>query len=527
MTAIDSDQARALVHGGGEVAFLDVREAGQFIEGHALFAVPLPYSRLELDAPTLLSGADVPIVLIDNGDGVSQLAARALDGLGYSDVRFIDGGMPAWADAGHSVYKGVNVPSKALGELAETVWHPKMMTADELAALKEHGQAPAVFDCRPADEYAKMRVPGSVWAPNGELAHRVTALTSEDPERPILITCAGRTRGIVGAIGLALSGHDGPVRVLENGTQGWALSGRDLERGNRAGALPPLDARARGQSRTRACALMQRFGLPGITLQQAAAMLAEPDRSTYAFDLRTPEEAQADPLDGARVVPGVQLVQATDTYVGVRLSRLILCCDSGLRSASAAFWLRQLGYEPFIVMLDRIDAKAVLPSWTRPAIRFAPPTIAPQSVKEAGDGVLLVDVRASAAYRKGHIRGAVWAVRPQLNRFAPFLQTRRIVLIGQDGDDELPALCASDLTASGATDVHIAEGGFTGLREAGMPVEATPDEPGKAKRIDFAFFVHDRHDGNLEASRQYLAWETGLIAQLDAPERDEFRLLAP
>lgn len=272
---------------------------------------------------------------------------------------------------------------------------------------------------------------------------------------------------------------------------------------------------------------MQRFGLPGVTLQKAAAMLAEPDRSTYAFDLRTSEEAQADPLDGARVVPGVQLVQATDAYVGVRLSRLILCCDSGLRSAIAAFWLRQLGYEPFIVMLDRIDARAVLPLWTQPAIRFAPPTIAPQSVKEAGDGVLLVDVRTSAAYRKGHIRGAVWAVRPQLNRFAPFLQTRRIVLIGQDGDDELPALCASDLTASGATDVHIAEGGFTGLREAGMPVEATPDEPDKAERIDFAFFVHDRHDGNLEASRQYLAWETGLIAQLDAAERDEFRLLAP
>ena len=42
--------------------------------------------------------------------------------------------------------------------------------------------------------------------------------------------------------------------------------------------------------------------------------------------------------------------------------------------------------------------------------------------------------------------------------------------------------------------------------------------------IDFLFFVHDRHDGNKEAARQYLAWETYLIAQLDPQELQSFRL---
>jgi hypothetical protein len=36
--------------------------------------------------------------------------------------------------------------------------------------------------------------------------------------------------------------------------------------------------------------------------------------------------------------------------------------------------------------------------------------------------------------------------------------------------------------------------------------------------------VHDRHDGNKEAARRYLAWETGLVAQLDAKEISAFRL---
>jgi hypothetical protein len=34
--------------------------------------------------------------------------------------------------------------------------------------------------------------------------------------------------------------------------------------------------------------------------------------------------------------------------------------------------------------------------------------------------------------------------------------------------------------------------------------------------------VHDRHDGNKEAARQYLAWETGLLGQLDPQERAGF-----
>jgi hypothetical protein len=36
--------------------------------------------------------------------------------------------------------------------------------------------------------------------------------------------------------------------------------------------------------------------------------------------------------------------------------------------------------------------------------------------------------------------------------------------------------------------------------------------------------VHDRHDGNKEAARRYLEWETGLVAQLDALELAALRL---
>ena len=120
------------IHAGNEIALLDVREAGQFGEGHALFAVPAAYSRLELIIEALVPRADVAVILIDEGDGISELAVRRMQEIGYTDIGVLDGGMPAWSRTGFPVYKGVNVPSKTLGELAEAIWHPKKVEAEQL-----------------------------------------------------------------------------------------------------------------------------------------------------------------------------------------------------------------------------------------------------------------------------------------------------------------------------------------------------------------------------------------------------------
>ena len=70
------------------------------------------------------------------------------------------------------------------------------------------------------------------------------------------------------------------------------------------------------------------------------------------------------------------------------------------------------------------------------------------------------------------------------------------------------------------------DGGLAAWKQAGLPLQASEDVPSKPQCIDYLFFVHDRHDGNKEAARQYLAWETGLVAQLDAQELAAFHLPA-
>jgi hypothetical protein len=52
----------------------------------------------------------------------------------------------------------------------------------------------------------------------------------------------------------------------------------------------------------------------------------------------------------------------------------------------------------------------------------------------------------------------------------------------------------------------------------------SPAMPSDKECIDFLFFAHDRLVGNREAMKQYLAWETGLLAQLSEQDRLAFRL---
>lgn len=514
MAAIDPHEAKRRLHAAGEIACLDVREHGQYGEGHPFLAVPCPYSRLEAMVGALVPRRDVPLVLVDKGDGVAERAAVRLAAMGYDRIDWIEGGAPAWAAAGYTLFKGVNLPSKTLGELVEEHWHVPAIGAGELDEWQRQGRPLRLLDGRSASEYAKMTIPGSRSFPNGEAAHRWDALAPA--EAPVIINCAGRTRSIIGAAGLALAQPGVSVLALENGTQGWALSGRTLSHGAKAAPLPPADPDA---SRKRANAFMHAHGIRQIDRAEAERLAGEPGRATYLLDVRDPTEHAATPHAAAVSAPGGQLVQATDQWIGVRRARVILADDTGLRAALAAFWLRQLAYETYV--LTDIDAWPA--DWRllacEPSLDLAAlPTIsASEAIKRAQVGDLLLDLRGSLAYRAGHLPGAAWSVRPRL----PAVTGLRTLLAG---DEIATALASHDLMEAGAASVHRIEGDAPEWRAAGLTLEASPDDPADAGAIDYLFFVHDRHDGNLDAARRYLAWEMGLIAQLDAAERGEYRL---
>lgn len=239
---VDVAKVREWLADGGEIAFVDVREEGQHGEGHPLLAVNLPYSRLEIDIGRSVPRLSCRIVLLDDGDGVSEKAARRLAGLGYSDIHVLAGGAPAWTASGYRLFPSSNVPSKAFAEIIEHECATPAISAEELDRLRRSGQRVTILDSRPLDEYARFHVPGAIPCPGAELVHRF-ADTVPSPDTLVVVSCAGRTRGIIGAQSLINAGVPNRVMSLTGGTQGWRLAGFDLETGLGDG-LRPVSARA-------------------------------------------------------------------------------------------------------------------------------------------------------------------------------------------------------------------------------------------------------------------------------------------
>jgi rhodanese-related sulfurtransferase len=525
MNTITPGQLKSLLHGAGEIALLDVREAGQFGESHLLYATPLPYSRLELGVVALVPHESTRIVVCDDGIlGVAKRAAERLRALGYTGVSVLDGGTRAWAAAGYGLFAGVNVPSKVLGELVEHACHTPRVTVQELARMQAAGEDLVVLDGRPLTEYEKMNIPGGICCPNAELPYRVASIV-RSPSTRIVVNCAGRTRSIIGAQTLLNFGVPNPVAALENGTQGWVLAGLELERGATRKYPDAIDAASLPALQASAAKLMERFKIRQVSAAQLQAWLQEAGRTTYLCDIRTPEEFAAGSIPGAVHAPGGQLIQATDQWVAVRNARIVLI-DGGerVRAPVVASWLKQLGCDASV--LEGGARSALRGPTPRRAVLPDLPRMAPAELKDAvaAGRYAAFDLGSSMRFRKSHIPGSRWSNRTRLA--ADTAQARvPVVLLADEAD--VARLAATEILDAGLKGVMLLDGGLAAWTRAGYSTESSPTVPADAECIDYLFFVHDRHAGNREAMRQYLAWETGLIAQLDAQERAAFRIAAP
>lgn len=513
---VDATTLKSWLHDGQEIALFDVREYGQYGQAHLFYGITLPYSRLELEVSRLAPRQSVRLVVYDDGQEVAERAARRLTTLGYTDVHVLRGGTAAWKAAGFALFSGVNVPSKTFGELAEQVYHTPRVSATELAAMLARQEDVVVLDGRPFSEFQKMNIPTATSCPNGELAYRIQALVP-NAETRIVINCAGRTRSIIGAQTLINLGLRNPVFALENGTQGWYLADLALEHGGTRHYGEPSE---QADMRSAAQALARRFGVPVVDAQTVRNWSGDPQRTLFLCDVRTPEEFARGSLPGARHTPGGQLIQANDQYMGVRHARLVLFDADGIRALTTASWLRQMGHDACVLEQGLMSGLA-LPKTQPPGLPVLPTITAPSlAAKLARGEVVAIDLRPSMQFRQNHLPGARWSIRPRLA--ATLAGERRPVVLIAD-EPGVAACAAADLEKLGLP-VSLLESGMPAWEAAGLPVEASEDIPVASDCIDFLFFVHDRHDGNKEAARQYLAWEVDLIGQLDEHELNSFCL---
>ncbi|KRE06915.1 hypothetical protein ASE63_23465 [Bosea sp. Root381] len=509
---------------GGEIALIDIREEGLFGERHLLLAANIPYSRLELDIQALVPRPATRIVLVAE-PAIGPLALRRLAALGYGDVHLLEGGFEAWQAAGQPVFAGVNVPSKAFAEYVEVTLHTPDIEAAELDRLRQEGADLIVIDTRTSDEFARFHVPGAVSAPGAEIVQRFAELVPS-AETTVVVSCAGRTRGIIGGQALINAGVPNPVRVLSGGTQGWRLAGFALERDSPAVPRSPLAESARAKAQARAATLASRHAVPEIDTAELARLRGEADRTTYLFDVRSPEEYATGHAEGFVSAQGGQLVQALDSWAATRGARIVLTDDDGVRARVTAHWLRQLGWDA-VVLPGFVEGKAPTSAHPEPARPPAPTVLTAAELREwLGVGAALLSADRSGDHRRNRPARAGWVNRSRLDQLPQEVAAApRLVVTAADAG--LAALVALDLAEARRVPVAIYPGGEESWRQAGLALSGAGDEPRDAKRIDYLFWLHDRHSGNLASSRAYLDWELGLPSAVGGPDSTGFSIAAP
>jgi rhodanese-related sulfurtransferase len=512
-------EVRQMLRDGGEMALFDVREEGVFSEqGHPFFAHSLPLSRLELLVRDLVPRHLARIVVYDGGgEGLAERAATTLGLMGYRNLAVMDGGARGWADAGFELFTGVNVPSKAFGELVEHRCHTPHIAAAELKRRIDAGENVLIVDSRPIGEFRSMSIPGAFDCPGAELVYRVPDRVPT-ADTLVVVNCAGRTRSIIGAQSLRNAGLANPVMALENGTMGWELAGLELARGREDSLPPPSPA---GLQRTQALAdgVAERFAVPRIDDAALARFIGEKDhRTLYLLDVRSPEEYAAGHLAGARSAPGGQLIQATDAYLATRNARIVLVDDDGVRAVMTASWLVQMGWPEVFVLQGGIAGRPLVHGVEQTAIRelerAMTPALSPAAVKELLDRgeAVVVDLAPSIAYEAGHIPCAWVAVRARLPGSLAKVPTHpTLVLTSPDG--VLARLAAAELTDTKFAEIRVLDGGTAAWRAAGLPLatdrEAMADTPDDCWRRPY-----DRYAGD-GARERYLRWEIDLVHQIE------------
>ncbi|MGH9578551.1 MAG: rhodanese-like domain-containing protein, partial [Terriglobales bacterium] len=336
------------------------------------------------------------------------------------------GGNAAWQAAGYELYSGVHVPSKAFGEHVEHRDGTPRIAAADLKAKLDAGADLVVLDSRPLDEYRVMNIPGAIDCPGAELVYRAHQAAPR-PETLVVVNCAGRTRSIIGAQSLINAGIPNQVVALKNGTMGWHLAGLALERGQSRMAPPP-EGDALEKAKAAAARVAERFSIRFLSVKNLEELKKDPTRTTYVFDVRSPEEYAAAHLPGSVSAPGGQLVQATDSYAAVRGARIALLDDDGVRATMTASWLLQMDW-PEVYVVESVAFDSVQEEFSSNSPRV--PTVTVENLKTANTFVL--DFATSLQYRAGHIAGAAFAIRSRLANYRETIGTQAVVCTSPDG----------------------------------------------------------------------------------------------
>lgn len=503
-------------------ALIDVRERIEYESKQILFATNIPKRLIEFRISELVPVKNTKIVLYCNDESRSDLAADTLEKLGYTSVYVLEGGLNRWDIEDNYLINGVNVPSKTFGErVSRNVPYLEPQTVNNRLTSDENNFI--IIDVRPVDEVINTgSVPRAINIPGVELYHEIFNYIEND-KKDIIITCAGRTRGIIASQTLREMGFKN-VYNLKNGTMGWVLANLEL---NFDTSRPNISRNKTNLSRlnTFINQLIDGNGIQLISLTSYLDLRNESDHHTlYEFDVRTPLEYSEGHIPGTYNLPGGQAIQEADDNIAIRKGNIVFISNDRHRSVITAYWFKKMGFENVFVLDGGIEQwknsdysvekgeTQVLPLGFESACNnvnlLNAPNLKGKLVSSAK--LTVIDVDTSQSYQSGHVPNSLWLSRSWLEFHIHEVvkKSDTIVLTCQNGYSS--TLCAATLKELGFGDVYVLEGGKKAWSEAGYFFEY--GSKGFIKDPD-DIYLDDPERGKKHMN-EYLEWEIELETQL-------------
>ncbi len=494
----------ALYESAQPFALIDSRERREHVNGHWFGSTNIPLSVLATQISRLIPCHDFPIHLLDWQDTPSGAAAESLAALGYHKVRRCPTRRPD--SFGDGFVKGEYDWSKAFGEVVAHSCGLTEITPQEYLAHHKHAN---LFDVRPTAEYSQFTIPGSQSLPNSLLLANTQALTRTG--NTALLHCAGRTRSIIGACTLKAAGYSGPFAIFKGGTQAWQLDGlarefnaQRLFAQESENAEPVKDFLSQWNIHYRE---LNNNSLEDFIAEHAQAHL---------FDVS--DDAATGQTMTHRIikVSGTNLIQQTDRSIArYHVPVILFDHGSGSRAAFAAYWLQMMGYQVSVVYLD--TALTMAPQETdttanQPASFHVLNT--DQLLQQLASGSKVLDFRPSKSYASAHLIGSHWKNISQT--LAITAQNNRPVTV--IGNHLSHATDTATLLHGHGWQVH----GIYGWNKSDIdPAHTGTGAP--ADPVDQSALFAGRHHGNMQDSRDYLAWEEALPGQIDQTIHQQWR----
>ena len=463
-------------------ALIDVRERKDYVEGHWFGSVNIPLSELWRQLQTMIPWKGFPIYILAFDDIKFE---QIFESLGYANLHILQYPKPNRGVTGF--VRGEYTWSKAFGEILCHCTDFKELGAEQLAQDQSQFN---LYDVRPFAEYREFSLPGSQNLPNSDILGSLKLLQCS--KKPAVLHCAGRTRSILGACTLIAAGYADNFFVFRGGTQAWQLSGRERIYG--ASNIVSNEQ----QSQNEIISLIQSWEIE-ITCVQNKHELNERincDRALY-FDVSN-DDVQRD-LSPRKIksVSGTNLVQQTDMAIGCYHTPVTLI-DSGTcsRAAFSAFWLKMMGYKTSIIKcltLDEPEEKIL----TRASkiIALDPPELE----------IPIYDFRRSNDFERGTHKHAIWANVSSIKSNAS-IEKRISVIVYNESHLNFVELLLNEIQTK-ISNVFYLDHNDT-FEHFEVPEKIN-------NPCDRSSLFGERHKGNLEHSKAYLAWEEELPHRID------------